>query len=82
MNKCPTHNRPLVRTHGGSLICFACFFAKMRKQRSERVSFTNPALNTGNKARAADRRRAAGVPVGKGHRRKDAAKPGPKAGKK
>jgi hypothetical protein len=34
MTRCPTHNTPLVRTHGGSLICFKCYFAQKREQRN------------------------------------------------
>jgi hypothetical protein len=57
--RCPRHSRPLVRTHGGSLICFPCFFERMRKQRSERVSWVDKPEATIEKQRAYSKARYA-----------------------
>ncbi len=66
---CPTHNRPLVTTHGGSVICIACYLAKCQENRKQAASWTNPKYNADNKARADRKRRAAGVRVGRGRGR-------------
>ena len=42
MNRCPIHNKPLVRTHGGKLICFPCYFEERRENRKSLVRMTDP----------------------------------------
>ena len=39
--RCPTHNKPLVRTFGGSEICLPCYFAKRREDRKTVISMTS-----------------------------------------
>jgi hypothetical protein len=52
MTHCPTHNRPLATTNRGTLICFPCYFARMRKQRNERISMTDKPAATMEKQKA------------------------------
>lgn len=81
MTRCPIHNRPLVRTFRGSIICIACYLAKCQEDRKAVIKYTDTKLNDGNKERGNRTRRANGVPVGKGRRRPTTEKPGRKAAK-
>lgn len=56
MKTCPIHNKPLVRTHGGNDIFLPCFFERMRKRSSVRVTATDPAGNARDKGYKARRK--------------------------
>jgi hypothetical protein len=56
MTICPTHLRPLVIEHTSRKpFCIACYTERMRRQRNERVTMTNPAHAEKNNARAKKR---------------------------
>jgi hypothetical protein len=55
-NTCNIHNRPLVIEHTSRKpFCIACYTERMRKQRNERVTMTNPAHAEKNNVRAKKR---------------------------